>query len=1108
MAHSSNFFMRCLLIYVKKLNLTEPKHYMKKHLCTLFLGLGYLCLAQTDYSFVYDSDRIILEGNDLHNSQKYEEAIVKYDQISHIDPLYKNALYEKAMTFAFMKQEDKAREIYEKAYSDGLMANDADFLMAYGTFLSDRKEFDKAEQLYKQSETLTPNSPSLLYNMALLYVRREERQKSVDLLKKSVTLNPNHPGSHYLLGILAFEDGRITEGSLALMSYLAIAPEGAGAEQAILKLNAKFGENYLAKSNLVFSEKGDDFSEIEEILRNQLPLRNGYKVKSEIDDVITRQMQAIVEYLPEHKTGDGFFETIYGPWLKELARANQFESYSYYMLQGMAQRLGKAITGQKKKITAFKTEFIDTSFWASFAKRHLDIFGEKKDVVVYLKDGKSSFFAAAPNGKTQGKAKLVYPSGNLFGELQFVDDQFEGVQKYYDENGKLYDEKSYSKGLLNGTRTVYYPNGNLKIVENYKNGKLHGLSNSYYVNGGKACEVNFVDDERDGKMTCLYENGATKNEMTYAMGKLEGTVKDYNSLSEVTAAYQYKNGELTGDYTAYYDGKAIKTQADYSGGKIQSRYKAFYADGSLEEEYIYLNGNVKSGVHFLENSDKSYETLYDENNEIAQYTYFGDDGKKYYEELFKDGQLKTGHQYFSGKAEPFKTDIVRKGLEQKNLEGLTLVSGKYEKGRKMGDWRYYFTNGNLRETESFQNGRRIGLDHQYQRNGLIRSISNYVNDSLSGVYESYRNGVLSQIDHYNKNERVGPSTVYNADRSVSSVSFYDEGDLTKFIQYWQNGRPETVISYENETAVLMESYDINGKKENSFSYTGKTGKTTLPFYGGKILHEFHLVNGVFQGKYVISEKSGKPFIEAEYTNGDKHNHYKKYGPTGGLYVDINYHEGRQHGINRYYDLTGKLRTEIEFVFGEETGKIAYYFQNGQLRSVSKQFGGNFEGETNYYNFKGEPILILGYDYGVVKYYVSLDENGKLTRKTPVVGESASIVSSYPNGKTAIEMTFKKGQLEGKFGIYGADGKPQYHVMFQNGYVNGTRTEYYADGKLYKNENFINGRDEGLSEYFKEDGKPWLTANSKNDELHGECKVYGNGTVTTKIYDSDILLETR
>ena len=45
-------------------------------------------------------------------------------------------------------------------------------------------------------------------------------------------------------------------------------------------------ENFLEKNKLIFSKSGDNFEDIEVILRNQLSLKSAFKVKSDIDDVI------------------------------------------------------------------------------------------------------------------------------------------------------------------------------------------------------------------------------------------------------------------------------------------------------------------------------------------------------------------------------------------------------------------------------------------------------------------------------------------------------------------------------------------------------------------------------------------------------------------------------------------------------------------------------------------------------------------------------------------------------------------------------------------------------------------------------------------------------
>lgn len=1082
---------------------------MKNFICVLLLGLSLSGFSQTDYISIYDSEAIIAQGTKFHNEKKYAEAIKEYDKIDRIDPFYPTAQYEKALTYKAMKEPEKAREIYEKAYMDGYMEERADLCMAYGAFLSDAKEYDKAETMLLQGEKLNPNSGPMLYNLALLYLRKTERQKSIDILKKSITINPNHAGSHYLLGSIALEEGHVTEGAMALLTYLILNPSGGGAEQCIIKLNSKFGENYLERSNLVLSETGDNFAEIDEILRNQLPLRDAYKVKSDFSDVIIRQIQAIVEYAADHKIGNGFFEKNYIPYLAEIARKDRFEGMSYYILISMEEKLGKKFTSNKKKIVTFQEEFIYTDFWELFAKRKLDMFGKEQEVVIYLDDsGNSTLMGSKVNDKKEGKFKSVNSDGNIAAELNFTNDRLEGIQKYFDRKGQLYEEKSFSSGKLEGKRTTFYPNGNLKVVEMYKNDLLDGLSTSYYPNGGKACEVSFTEGERNGSMICLYENGTRKSDLTYVKGKLDGTVKYFNELGTITSETPYKMHEIDGKFVEFYDGKTIKSEAEYTNGKIKAYYKTYYPHGSPNAEYMYNNGTLKKSVNYSENGKKSVETLYDAKGNVENYSYYNNNGDKFYEEIFKGGEIKTGLQYKPGIAKPVETDISRKGEDLKNYEGVTIALGKYEKSKRAGDWLYYYDTGVQKEKETFVNGVKTGLDYSYDSNGKLVSIVNYANDTISGLYESYHGGKLVGKSHYRLGEKNGASRSFYTDGTTSTASFYEQGIIVSNNTYWQNGNIATHTTYTDGAALTMETYLPDGKKENTINYTNKNGKMMINFYNGHIVHDYYMVNGVFNGKYLVKDKSGKIVVDAEYLNGNKHNRYLRNGPLGNPNVDLNYDNGQLHGLNKYYDFAGNLRLTIEYLFGDQTGKTTRYYQNKVPMYESKQLNGKAEGEAKYYNLSGEPILAIGYQNDEIKYYIPLDKAGKLTDKVIVADQTVHMVSTYPNGKTAMELRFNKGITDGKLSIYSHDGKPAYEISYAMGQIEGVRTEYYASGKVYKKETFVNDSYEGPSEYFKEDGKPLLVVGLKSDELHGLCKIYTEGGVVTKLYDSDELVEIK
>lgn len=1101
-------YLKCFIPLTKPLYLVKYKFKMKKLLFVLFIGYYSSSYSQTDYTFVYDNDLILKKGIALYEEKKYADAIKEYEKISKVDPKYLDAQYEKAMALAALEKKDELKAFFEDLYAKNVMPEFPTLYTLYGSFLSDQKEYDLSEKIFKEGEKFLPNSSNFLYNFAILHIRKEESQKAVDLLERIITYDPNHGSSHYLLGAIALDNGKIVEASLAMMSYLAIAPNGRYAEKAINNLNAKYGENYLGTNKIVFSKSGDNFEEMEVILRNQLPLKSAYKVKSEIDEVIIRQIQAVAEYTLEHKMGNGFFETIYIPWIKDIMEKQRFEAYSYYILQSMEEKIGKKLTSKKKLMIDFNDNYVLGDFWNSFGKRKMDLFGTQQEVIVSLKDQVPYLIGPQINGKSEGKHKYLNENGNLAGELNFKDNELDGYQKYFDEKGTLIEEKSFKNGKVDGTRTAYYSNGLKSVVENYTDGVLNGLGTSYYVNGGKQCEVNFIQGERDGKLVCLYPNGNIKSETNYVNGKLNGLCVSYNEVGDITETYTCSNDLIEGKYLEYYDGKLVRSEAEYTNGKIKDSYKMYYSNGVLEKENTYEGGKIKKSITYFPTGKMATESLFNENEELETYNYFDHNGNKYFEEKYKSGELKSGIQYSKNNPKPVAMSLSSKPFVMKDFDGNQLAAGNFENGKKTGEWNHHFTSGTQSLKEFYSQGNLNGLSQDYNKNGSINSIKNYTNDTLNGLYEVYENGRLDRIYTYDKGRQNGPYKTFYTDGSLKSEGFLVNGG-TNFekLFFWQNGAISKSEKYIEDEMTLSEMFNSKGEKEISFDFNNKTGKFTTSHNNGATILSIELVNGKLNGKLLEKDKFNNPMTETEFINGVRHNTYKDYSPLGTIYRESTFYAGQMNGLDKVYDMVGNLRFTNERTFGIENGKSTRFYHNKMKMQEFNQLNGATEGDYTYFNQKGEPILIIGYQDNCIKYYIKKNKTGELNEKVEVIGETAEITSSYPSGKIAIAIKYVKGNVEGKLTINNELGKPEYESSNTNNLLNGERLEYYTNGKIYKKERFINGNFEGLQEYFKEDGKPWLSAEYKNDELHGNVLIYNEGKLTTtKKYDSDELVE--
>lgn len=1078
-------------------------------LVSIFFPLSVL--SQNKYEQVYDSEVFIQKGIELHQSGLYTASVKEYDKILRTDPDYLRAQYEKLLSLKALDNQEDAQVLMEQLYNSNRMAEFPELLLLYASHFSDKEEYEQSEKIFKEAEALIPDSSALQYNMAILYVRLADHQKAVDYLKKAITYNPNYASAHYFLGLLAYENGRAVEGSLAMLAYLTNYPTGTFAQEAILKLNSKMGQHFLEKSDVVFSDEGDDFSELDMILRNQLPLNPKYKIKSSIDDVITRQVQAILEYAAIHKIKDGFFEKTYIPFLADIENNKYTEGYTYYILLSFEESLGKKLTSQKKKITDFVDNYLTKDLWQLYATRNIEHYGSNQDVTIYIQDLFPYLMGQNIDGKHQGKFKLVNKQGLKTGDLNYKDNQLDGLQYYYYNTGVKSDEVYFVEGKRNGTFKNFYNNGNLKAEGTYKDDQLEGKYISYYPNGGKFCERILKNGLIEGVSVCYYPNGQIESEYEYQNGKLNGIAVNYNEAGDIISSYKYVDDMLEGEGKAYYDGTKIKTQAQYKKGKITGVYKEFYENGQIRKEVMSENGKITKTIEYHPNGKLSSETFYDNKEEIESYVYYDESGQKYFEERYRNGRIRAGYQYVTEKPEPVEVSVNSKPYQIRNLEGTVITSGEYSKGNMSGEWSYFNNNGSIKIKQNFNNNTIEGLRHDYDQTGNLLGVYNQVTGSVSGLYEGFLHEVPYVKMYFEEGNRNGPYRYFYKNGQVSYEGYLiDNKAYFKQIGYYQDKSLMRESEYIDDYIIKLKNYKKDGSLASEIKYTNQTGKIKFIEAGGLTESTVELVNGVKNGASTAATLTGDLINTSTYINDVLHGKYTYYNPAGNISSEVDYYNGSVNGLYKSYDLNGKLRLTTERIFGKEYGSVIRYYQSGGKLYEYQSLNDKKDGEQVFYNIEGKAVAVIGYDMNIAKYYKVLDKEGNLGEAQKVTQTSDyQITSKYPDGKTAFKLSLKKGLYNDTLEIYSSNGQPNFTSAYNSGLFDGKRVEYYQNGKVYKAENLEFNDFQDIQEYFSEDGKLIISAQYNLDELHGDFKVFKNGNLFKhKIYDSNELVEIK
>ncbi|MFZ1497636.1 MAG: CDC27 family protein, partial [Saprospiraceae bacterium] len=511
---------------------------------SLFIFQG---TAQKDYSTFYDGDSILREGIKYYDLGQYDKALAEYDKIFKTDPMYFTAKYERMLSLSALGLTDQLHDELEDWYNSEHIFEVPEAVILYANSLTNKKKFDEAQKVFDRCLKVIPESSVLMYNIALMHYNQEDKANCVEYLKKTITLNPNHGTAHYFLGLVCLEEGKIVPGALAMLGYLVLDPKGEYAEDAVKHLNVKMAQSYLkSDSKVLFPAGGDDFAELESILRDQLPLNPKYKLNCEVDEIFTRHAQAIFEYADSHLIRNGFFEKTYLPWMKQVQSKKMTESALYYLIQIFGDQLKKTLSSKQKEIDLFADTFINKDFWSLFSARRQMHYGKEQDVVIFIKQSHPYLSGPIINGKYEGAFRMMDKHGRTTGDLFFKDDMLEGKQVYYQKNGKLSETTEYTKGKKHGVRTTYFENGRLSGIETYKDDVYDGPFQTFYPNGNKNCEGTYVKDQLVGSYNCFNIDGGKRLESNLVNDKLNGSYKMYNPGGDLISSFEYINGELTG----------------------------------------------------------------------------------------------------------------------------------------------------------------------------------------------------------------------------------------------------------------------------------------------------------------------------------------------------------------------------------------------------------------------------------------------------------------------------------------------------------------------------------------------------------------------------------
>lgn len=343
----------------------------------------------------------------------------------------------------------------------------------------------------------------------------------------------------------------------------------------------------------------------------------------------------------------------------------------------------------------------------------------------------------------------------------------------------------------------FYDNGVIResgMKTNNSSGRIHGKVTRYYPSGEMWATETYVMDELRGECEIFHKNGQLMAKGT-GQGKEwldeervpipDGEWTFYREDGGVDDVRVYNRGELVSsqNYLYFYDSDwnicTISDKKRFTGTLEMSGIVTRYYFPNL------FNGKVIDGK--FDGEISSYYNIGEKPSiaVVARYNKGKLTGE--YRAYYTNGQLSSERNYLDGKYDGEYKSYYEDSLATRP-HGQLKYKAYYNHSGRYGLACWYYKNGKIEAESNYVNGKKNGISRQWKEDGTFISVYHYVDDIKDGAYERHE-------------EDIHTKGVYKEGKEISSVScrYYPDGKLKSLLE--TRGR---------DKIVRREEYDENG----------------------------------------------------------------------------------------------------------------------------------------------------------------------------------------------------------------------------------------------------------------------------------------------------------
>ena len=276
-----------------------------------------------------------------------------------------------------------------------------------------------------------------------------------------------------------------------------------------------------------------------------------------------------------------------------------------------------------------------------------------------------------------------------------------------------------------------------------------------------------------------------------------------------------------------------------------------------------------------------------------------------------------------------------------------------------GDYMSYFINGKPESKGEYFNNEAVGNWEFYYENGNLKMKLEIEDDDVGYWEYFYENGHRSREGVIGDKMKQGEWRIYYESGKLKGEGAYINDKMERLWHFYnEDGKLTGEIDYTINKGKYSEYYSTGELKaegpRSGFNNVGKWIYYYKPIHESeekRVQAEGMFVNGEKDGLWVYYYPDEKIAAKGNYKNGEPDGEWEYFYEDGKLSSKGIFEDGRKNGVWNVFYPDGKLRGQGEFVNG--TGDYIEYYKNKNVKVKGHVAHGNNHGEWKYYYHSGE-----------------------------------------------------------------------------------------------------------------------------------------------------------